>query len=129
MNDSSPSNCPFCRLPPERVIDSNGHALVVADCFPVSPGHRLVILRRHTASFFELTSEELAAVYDLLLRVKKRLDSIIKPAGYNIGVNDGETAGQTIMHFHIHLIPRFVGDVVEPRGGVRNVIPGKGSYG
>jgi diadenosine tetraphosphate (Ap4A) HIT family hydrolase len=128
MSDSSSSDCPFCRLPPERVIDSNTYALAVTDSFPVSPGHALVILRRHTASFFELTSEELAAVYDLLVRMKQRLDSTVKPAGYNIGVNDGGTAGQTVMHLHVHLIPRFIGDVTEPRGGVRCVIPGKGSY-
>src|SRR5436190_1678770 len=129
MNESSPSDCTFCQLPPERVRDSNTHALAIADEFPVSPGHTLVILRRHTASFFELTGEELTAVYDLLLRAKNRLDSTLNPAGYNIGVNDGGTAGQTIMHLHVHLIPRFVGDVTEPRGGVRSVIPGMGPYG
>jgi diadenosine tetraphosphate (Ap4A) HIT family hydrolase len=129
MSDSRPSDCPFCCLPPERVIDSNAHALAVADAFPVSAGHTLVILRRHSASFFELTSEELDAVYELVRRMKNRLDSGLKPAGYNIGVNVGETAGQTIMHLHVHLIPRFIGDVAEPRGGVRNIMPGKGPYG
>jgi diadenosine tetraphosphate (Ap4A) HIT family hydrolase len=128
MSDTRPNDCPFCRVPPERIIDSNSCALTVADEFPVSPGHTLVILRRHIASFFELTSEELAAVYELLRRMKSCLDSSLKPGGYNIGVNIGDTAGQTISHVHVHLIPRFIGDVAEPRGGVRNVIPGRGAY-
>jgi diadenosine tetraphosphate (Ap4A) HIT family hydrolase len=128
MSDSQPNDCPFCRLPPERIIDSNAHALAIADAFPVSPGHTLVVLRRHVAGFFELNAEELAAVYELLCRMKERLATASRPDGYNIGVNDGETAGQTIMHLHIHLIPRFVGDVGDPRGGIRSVIPGKGPY-
>jgi diadenosine tetraphosphate (Ap4A) HIT family hydrolase len=128
MSDSRPNDCPFCRLPPERALESNKHALAIADAFPVSPGHTLVVLRRHSASFFELTDEELAAVYDLLKRMKNYLDSSLRPAGYNIGVNVGEAAGQTVMHLHVHLIPRFAGDLADPRGGVRNVIPGKGPY-
>jgi diadenosine tetraphosphate (Ap4A) HIT family hydrolase len=123
MND-----CLFCQLPSERMIDSNAHALSVEDAYPVSPGHTLVILRRHCSTFFELTSEELLAVYELLQRARSRLDRSLNPAGYNIGVNDGEAAGQTILHLHVHLIPRYNGDVREPEGGVRNVIPGKGKY-
>ncbi|HEV3263635.1 MAG TPA: HIT family protein [Gemmataceae bacterium] len=129
MSDSVQCDCPFCGLPSERILGSNAHAVAVEDAFPVSPGYTLIILRRHTASFFELTSEELAAVYDLVLRAKNRLAATLRPAGYNIGVNEGGTAGQTIMHLHVHLIPRFVGDVTDPRGGVRSVIPGKGPYG
>ena len=128
MSDSRPSDCPFCRLPPGRVLEENGHAVAIADAFPVSPGHTLVIPKRHGAGFFELTPDEVMAVYKLLGRMKVRLDRDLKPAGYNIGVNIGEAAGQTVMHSHVHLIPRFWGDVSEPRGGVRNVIPGKGSY-
>jgi diadenosine tetraphosphate (Ap4A) HIT family hydrolase len=129
MRDSSPSDCPFCRLPPERVLDGNAYALAVADAFPVSRGHTLIILRRHTASFFELTAEEVTAVYELLRRMKERLGSALGPSGYNIGVNVGAVAGQTIDHVHVHLIPRFPADVADPRGGVRHVIPGKGKYG
>jgi diadenosine tetraphosphate (Ap4A) HIT family hydrolase len=129
MSDSQTAECPFCRLPPERILDSNRHALAVADAFPVSPGHTLVILRRHVASFFEMSAEELAAVHELLCRMKIRLEQTFRPGGYNIGVNDGEIAGQTIMHLHVHLIPRFRGDVGDPWGGVRNVIAGKGLYG
>ena len=128
MSDSNPNDCPFCRLPPERVIESNAHALVVADAFPVSPGHTLVILRRHVASFFETTNEELAAVYELLHRARNRLNEALMPAGYNIGVNVGVTAGQTVEHVHVHLIPRYSGDTPNPIGGVRNAISGKGVY-
>jgi diadenosine tetraphosphate (Ap4A) HIT family hydrolase len=128
MSDSIPINCPFCQLPPERVLDGNAHAVTVADAFPVSPGHMLVIVRRHIASFFEMTDEEVAAVYQLLRQAKLRSDATLKPYGYNIGVNDGAAAGQTVMHLHFHLIPRFAGDVSDPRGGVRRVIPDKGSY-
>ncbi|MGH7173456.1 MAG: ATP-binding protein [Gemmataceae bacterium] len=110
------------------MIDSNSHALVVADAFPVSPGHTLVILRRHVASFFEAKSEEIAAVYELLQRAKNRLDRTLIPAGYNVGVNVGQAAGQTVMHLHIHLIPRYSGDVEQPFGGVRNVISSHGIY-
>ncbi len=128
MSDSNPPNCPFCKLPPERVIDSNTRALIVADAFPVSPGHTLVILRRHVASFFETTSEEIAAIYELLQRAKNNLDGTLMPAGYNVGVNVGAAAGQTIKHVHVHLIPRYPGDASNPIGGVRNILPGKGAY-
>jgi diadenosine tetraphosphate (Ap4A) HIT family hydrolase len=107
----------------------NVHAVAIADAFPVSPGHTLVISKRHSACFFELTVDEITAVHELLHQMKIRLNNEFKPAGYNIGVNVGEAAGQTVMHLHIHLIPRFVGDVIEPQGGVRNLIPGKGPYG
>jgi diadenosine tetraphosphate (Ap4A) HIT family hydrolase len=129
MRDFSPIDCPFCWLPPERIIDSNAHALIVADAFPVAPGHKLVILRRHVASFFEATTEEIAAVYELLHRAKYCLDQTLMPAGYNIGVNVGVAAGQTIEHAHVHLIPRYPDDTPDPIGGVRNVLPGKGTYG
>ena len=128
MSDSRPNDCPFCRLPAGRVLEENGHAVAIADAFPVSPGHTLVIPKRHGAGFFELTVDEVLAVYGLLGRMKARLDRDLKPAGYNIGINIGEAAGQTVGHLHVHLIPRYCGDVAEPRGGVRNVIPGKGPY-
>jgi diadenosine tetraphosphate (Ap4A) HIT family hydrolase len=129
MSESSPSDCPFCQLPAERALDGNAHAVAVADAFPVSPGHTLIIPRRHTASFFELTAEEVVAVHELLCGAKERLDSTLHPGGYNLGANVGATAGQTVMHAHVHLIPRYSGDVADPAGGVRNVIPGCGPYG
>jgi diadenosine tetraphosphate (Ap4A) HIT family hydrolase len=115
-------------LPAERILEANAQALAMADAFPVTPGHTLVIPRRHTVSFFELTEEEIIAVHELLRRMKHRVDDTLKPAGYNIGVNVGTVAGQTVKHVHFHLIPRYSGDVADPVGGVRNVIPGKGRY-
>lgn len=128
MSDSRPIDCPFCKLSPERIIDSNAQALIVADAFPVAPGHTLVILRRHVANFFDATSEEIASVYELLQRAKSRLDYTLMPAGYNIGVNIGAVAGQTIEHVHVHLIPRYPADTPNPIGAVRNVLPGMGTY-
>jgi diadenosine tetraphosphate (Ap4A) HIT family hydrolase len=128
MSGSQPNDCPFCALSADRIIDSNAHALAIADAFPVSPGHALIIPRRPVASFFEASIEEQAATNELLRRMRDRLAGSLHPDGFNIGINDGEIAGQTIMHLHIHLIPRFVGDVVDPQGGVRNLLPGKGPY-
>ena len=128
MSESRPIECPFCCLPVERILDSNADALAVADAFPVSAGHTLIIARRHVGGFFELTTAEVVALYELLCRMKNRIESTLAPGGYNIGVNVGTTAGQTIHHVHIHLIPRYPGDVVHPIGGVRNIIPGRGNY-
>jgi diadenosine tetraphosphate (Ap4A) HIT family hydrolase len=128
MSESRPSDCPFCRLPDERVLESNAHARAIADAFPVSPGHTLIIPRRHAASLFDLTGEEALAVHELLGRMKTHFDRTNNPAGYNIGVNIGRAAGQTVMHVHVHLIPRYPGDVNDPTGGVRNIIPGRGQY-
>lgn len=128
MNDSSNNNCPFCGGPTARVIDSNDLAFAIEDAYPVSPGHTLIVSRRHAESFFELTEDEVAAIVMLLNRAKARLDERDRPGGYNIGINVGRDAGQTVMHVHVHLIPRYSGDVAQPLGGVRNVIPGKGTY-
>jgi diadenosine tetraphosphate (Ap4A) HIT family hydrolase len=128
MSDFSTIDCPFCRLIPDRILASSAQALAVADAFPISAGHTLIIPRRHVASFFELTEDEVAAVHDLLRRMKDRLDEALKPGGYNIGVNIGAESGQTIPHVHVHLIPRYPGDVANPVGGVRNIIPGRGRY-
>jgi diadenosine tetraphosphate (Ap4A) HIT family hydrolase len=115
-------------LPPERILAANARALALADAFPVSPGHILIIPRRHVASFFELTGDEVTAIQELLGRMRDRLDADLKPGGYNIGINVGLAAGQTVGHVHVHLIPRYAGDVANPIGGVRNVIPGQGPY-
>jgi len=119
-------NCPFCQ--PEEVILENELAFVIYDRFPVSPGHMLVITRRHVSDLFDSTPAERQAVNDLLEEAKALLDRRYHPDGYNVGVNCGEAAGQTIMHLHIHLIPRYRGDMPNPRGGVRGVIPGKQKY-
>lgn len=120
--------CPFCTLPPERIIDSSSLGLVIRDGFPISPGHTLIIPKHHVGSFFELDPVERAELLALLDRAKVVLDKEFKPQGYNIGINDGPAAGQTVLHLHIHLIPRFINDRPDPRGGVRWIIPEKADY-
>lgn len=129
MSDSETPECPFCALPTERVMAANEKAVAVLDAYPVSAGHTLVLPRRHVASFFDLTVPEVTAIYQLLCQVRLRLQSTHRPEGYNVGVNVGQAAGQTVFHAHVHLIPRYPGDVAVPDGGIRNVIPGKGKYG
>ena len=121
-------SCPFCALPAERILILADEALVIRDAFPVSPGHTLVIPRRHIGSFFELSDAERTCMVELLARAKAELDLSFQPDGFNIGINDGAAAGQTVQHLHLHLIPRYRGDVPDPRGGVRWVMPGKAKY-
>ena len=125
MNDKS---CPFCTLPQIRIIDTTSYGLVVRDAFPISPGHTLIIPKRHVGSFFDLSSEEREDLMSLLATAKANVEAECKPDGYNIGINDGPTAGQTVPHLHIHLIPRYKGDMPDPRGGVRWIIPDKADY-
>ena len=120
--------CAFCSLPPERIIASSQHCMVVRDGFPISPGHTLIIPKRHIGSFFELEADEQAELLDLMRRARAAIEQEFHPQGYNIGVNDGAAAGQTIPHLHIHLIPRYQGDQADPRGGVRWIIPEKADY-
>lgn len=123
-----PNNpCLFCTDPQGLSLD-NDLAYSARDTYAVSPGHTVIIPKRHIASFFELTPEEVAACMDLLGEEKKLIDEEFSPDGYNIGVNIGPAAGQSIMHVHIHIIPRYKGDVENPQGGVRHVIPKKGHY-
>lgn len=124
----SKASCPFCALPAERILLLADEALVIRDAFPVSPGHTLVIPRRHIGSFFELTDAERACMVELLAQVKAELDLSFQPDGFNIGINDGAAAGQTVPHLHLHLIPRYRGDAPDPRGGVRWVLPAKAKY-
>jgi diadenosine tetraphosphate (Ap4A) HIT family hydrolase len=121
-------NCPFCTLPRERLVFESELAFVIRDGYPVSPGHTLVIPRRHVASFFETTPEEQASLIKLLNLARIEIGQQFKPEGFNIGINDGAAAGQTIAHLHIHLIPRYAGDRDDPRGGVRWVLPEKAAY-
>ena len=102
--------------------------MVVRDAFPVSPGHTLVIPLRHVGSFLELGDDERTALLALLDEAKGQLDAEFQPAGYNVGINDGAAAGQTVSHLHIHLIPRYAGDQADPRGGVRWIFPDKADY-
>ena len=119
---------PFLTLPVDRHVASNALAFAIRDGFPVSPGHTLIVPRRLVATWFDATREEQVAMLELIDVVKALLDAELRPDGYNIGINAGAAAGQTVMHLHLHLIPRFAGDVPDPRGGVRHVIPGKGNY-
>jgi diadenosine tetraphosphate (Ap4A) HIT family hydrolase len=110
------------------VIDSSPLGLVVRDAFPISLGHTLIIPKRHVGSFFELAADERAELLALLDKAKTVVDKEFSPQGYNIGINDGAAAGQTVPHLHIHLIPRYQGDRPDPRGGVRWIIPEKADY-
>jgi len=123
------SDCIFCNIDQSRIIDSNDFFYVIRDIYPVSELHTLIIPHRHISSYFDLTEDEQISLFTLLKSHKEQLlktDPSI--TGFNIGVNDGEDAGQTIFHCHIHLIPRRKGDVANARGGVRGVIPDKQSY-
>jgi diadenosine tetraphosphate (Ap4A) HIT family hydrolase len=124
----STSSCAFCTLPPARLLGENEHAVWIRDAFPVSPGHSLVIPKRHVGSFFDVSDAERDALLGLLEVAKAAAGREFEPAGYNIGINDGSAAGQTVPHLHIHLIPRYDGDMPDPRGGVRWVIPSKADY-
>ncbi len=123
------TKCLFCEIPEERIISSNDLAYAVRDGFPVTPLHTLVIPKRHATDYFQLTKEELLACNDLLHELKNSIQQNDPTVvAFNIGMNSGEAAGQTVFHCHIHLIPRRKGDVENPRGGVRHLIPGKGFY-
>ena len=152
MADVPQRECPFCHIDAQRIIHQNQHGFAVRDGFPVSPGHSLVILKRHVGSFFDLSREEQHALLDLLNETKQQLchsereaeespplssrDSSLSsracegspPSSFNIGINDGPAAGQTVAHCHIHLSPRYEGDVKDPRGGVRWILPEKADY-
>ena len=120
--------CVFCNLLLDRIIASSLLGLVIRDGFPVSEGHTLIIPKRHTGSFFELTEAEREDLFDLLSQARNELIKTYNPDGFNIGINDGSAAGQTVPHLHIHLIPRFKGDIKDPRGGVRWIFPDKAKY-
>ena len=125
----SAEGCPFCSVEPDRLLMENSLAVVLADRYPVTSGHRLVVPRRHVGDYFELGTPETSACQRLLARSRDEMlaaDPTIE--GFNVGINCGEPAGQTVMHCHIHLIPRRRGDHPSPRGGVRAVLPGKADY-
>lgn len=123
------NECIFCSPEEERVFLRNDLAFALWDSFPVTKLHALIVPRRHTEDYFSLTAAELLACDDLLRRARDFvLSSDPSIAGFNLGANVGRVAGQTIFHCHIHLIPRRTGDVENPRGGVRHLIPGKGTY-
>jgi diadenosine tetraphosphate (Ap4A) HIT family hydrolase len=120
--------CPFCPPRAEEIILERPLAFVQRDIRPLTQGHALVIPRRHVASFFDTTTEERTVMLELLDEAKTLLDREHRPDGYNIGINNGEAAGQTVMHVHLHVIPRYLGDTSEPRGGIRWMLPERAAY-
>ena len=128
MESAAPS--PFVEVPEAEWVCANDLCFAIFDSYPVSPGHVLVITRRVVPTFFECTAAEQGALMTLVGEVKALLDERLdpKPDGYNVGFNAGVAAGQTVPHVHVHVIPRYAGDMGDPRGGVRHVIPGKGNY-
>ena len=123
---SKHENCPFCGDP--DTVSENELAFAHYDTYPVNPGHCLIIPRRHLAEYFEATADEKRAIWELVEEVKPVIDREFGPDGYNVGVNIGKAAGQSIPHLHIHVIPRYAGDVEDPQGGVRGVIPHRQKY-
>jgi diadenosine tetraphosphate (Ap4A) HIT family hydrolase len=120
--------CPFCELESSRILSSCGCAIAIRDGFPVTEGHTLVIPCRHVESIFTLSSSERAEIWEFLAEVRRSLSDELGVQAFNIGINDGFAAGQTIAHAHIHVIPRREGDVEDPRGGIRHVIAEKARY-
>lgn len=120
--------CPFCELPEAKIISQNDFVISFYDAFPVNPGHTLIIPKRHVSSYFELSNQEKEAIWQMADYCKTIIDDLYAPDGYNIGINIGTSAGQSVPHVHLHLIPRFKGDTPNPRGGVRGVIPSKQNY-
>lgn len=121
-------NCKFCNIEKKRIVIESKLSIAFNDMFPVNTGHILIVPKRHIADYFELSSIEKNDIWNLVDKVKLLIEKDYKPNGFNIGINIGETAGQTIFHCHIHLIPRYSGDVDFPEGGVRGVIPNKQKY-
>lgn len=124
----SHDRCPFCDLSNRQVLYRNNFAFAIRDAYPVSVGHALVIPDRHVADLFELPDHEIRAVFEAVREAKTLLTTEFSPTAFNVGINIGRDAGQTVMHAHVHVIPRYAGDVDDPTGGIRNVIPGKGRY-
>jgi diadenosine tetraphosphate (Ap4A) HIT family hydrolase len=127
-NKFSPS-CPFCQPDIEReIIVESPNAFAIYDKFPVNKGHALIIPKKHCSNYFDLTFKEQSACISILNAVKQIIAKRYNPDGFNVGININEAAGQTVPHVHIHLIPRYKGDVEQPRGGIRGVIPEKQNY-
>lgn len=122
------SVCPFCSPAKNEMVLHNDCCYARFDRYPVSNGHLLIVPFRHEPSFLRLTAEEQAAALALLSQATAKLDSAFRPDGYTVGINVGEAAGQTVAHAHLHVIPRYAGDVPDPRGGIRFVIPERARY-
>jgi diadenosine tetraphosphate (Ap4A) HIT family hydrolase len=122
------TTCPFCTIAPENIVAQNTHTFTARDTLPVSPGHTLILPKRHIASIFEATKDEVSALWDAVQQARHSLLKEFSLDGFNIGINDGLAAGQTILHLHIHIIPRYKGDMPDPRGGIRWIFPERAVY-
>ena len=122
------ADCPFCDVARESVVAESRHALAIRDRYPVSRGHTLVVPRAHAESLFAQSAEIQADVWRLVAKVRGELQSRLDPDGFNVGLNDGQAAGQIVQHAHVHVIPRFDGDVADPRGGIRWILPEHAAY-
>ena len=122
------ADCPFCDVGEHLMVAANALAFAIRDASPVSPGHSLIIPRRHVQTFFDCSAGERAAMMALLDEVREGLARDHAPDGFNLGLNDGVAAGQTVMHVHLHLMPRYRGDRADPRGGVRWIFPDRAAY-
>ena len=119
--------CPFCEIDRESILDSE-LCFSIYDKYPVNKGHILVIPKRHVGDYFQLQHDEVDSLWEMVQKAKVFLENKFNPQGFNVGFNVGHEAGQTIDHVHIHIIPRYTGDMEDPTGGVRHVIPEKGKY-
>lgn len=119
---------PFHEVPETEWIACNVTGFSIWDRFPVNPGHALIVPQRAVGRWWDLNLDEQVEMLDLVAQSRAIIDELHHPAGYNVGFNDGEAAGQTVAQLHVHLIPRFAGDIADPRGGVRHVIPERGNY-
>jgi diadenosine tetraphosphate (Ap4A) HIT family hydrolase len=115
--------CPFCNMPQNQILLENEYAQAFFDKYPVQNGHLLVVPKRHAETYFDATEAEIIAIHQLIQNGKESIQKQFNPDGYNIGVNIGEFGGQTVAHLHFHLIPRYKGDIEDPRGGIRKAIP------
>jgi ATP adenylyltransferase len=123
------SNCVFCNIETERILNKYNYFITFRDLYPVTDLHTLIVPKRHAVSYFELRDDELIELAKIIKYQKNELTNLDKTiSGFNIGMNIGEDAGQTVFHCHVHIIPRRKGDVKNPRGGIRGVIPDKKSY-
>ncbi len=120
--------CPFCAITQDKYVEETALVYAKRDIYPVSPGHTLIIPKRHFATFFEATQQERLELISTLEKAKQALQAEFNPDGFNIGINEGKAGGQTVMHLHIHLIPRYTGDMDDPQGGVRGCIPERQKY-
>ena len=120
--------CPFCTIEESLIVAQNTTSIAFSDAFPVTEGHTLVIPRQHVTSIFDLSDSDQAQLWQLVAQVRTLHSQQLSPVGFNIGINDGKAAGQTVPHAHVHIIPRFQGDVPDPRGGIRWIIPEKAVY-